>query len=278
MASRQSHGSDARPLSPPISTSPSAADRGSSLSASSMTIQPSLEHLNDYVRKHYERFIEHESLERSRLAASFAEKEQSYEKQISTLKAIHIDISGLLAREQSTNSELRRQLDIATDSMSRLCKVVADNNFVSVHHKQGPHGIKQEDSAQESLNVSDSVCSNVVISSTLSQTVSTVTEMNAPNGVVLSSPSDPLPGHSIIETFGKVADSLLATQRSFALLLENFKSADAARVDIETQNQSLQEKIALLQEELRQTRGDNEKISRELAAGTPLFAPLLTRV
>ncbi|KAF9788110.1 hypothetical protein BJ322DRAFT_1047065 [Thelephora terrestris] len=264
MASRQSQSGDARLLSPLVSTSPSAAGRDFSLSASGKATQPSLEHLNEYVRKHFERFVEHESLERSRLAASFAEKEQSYEKQISTLRADNTDISALLAQERSTNSELRQKLDVATNSMARLCKVVADVNSISVNRGQVPHEVKQEDNSQGIISASDmKICPSAVIAS---QADFIVTELNASNGVGLPSSSDLFSRHSIVETFGKVADSLLATQRSFALLLDNFKSADAARVDSECQNTSLQEKITLLREELRQKRSDNEKIAWELAA------------
>ena len=278
MASRQSHRPDARPSSPSISTSPSAADQDFSLSASSKTIQSSLELFNDYVRKYHERFVFNESLERNRLVASFSEKEKGYEKQISKLKGVHADIAGLLVREQSTNNELRQKLDLATDSVARLCKVVADANFVFVDRKQGPHGIKQEEPSEESMNVPDMMlCPNAAISSLLSQIGTIVTEMNAQNGVGQASPVDPSPCHSITEALSKVTNSLSTTQRSFSLLIEDLKSVDTARADTEFQNKTLQEKIALLQEELKEKRRDNTRISQELAEGTFVFAVPLIR-
>ena len=281
MTSCQSHSAHASPLSPPIPIAPSAADQDFSLSASSKTVQSSLKSFNDYVHKHYERFIEQESLERDRLVASFAEKEKTYEKKISTLEATHTHITELLAREQSTNGELRQRLDIATNSTDRLCKLVADANFVFLDRKQDSHEIKQEDCSQEtrSMSVSDIVmCPNPAISSLLSQIETIIFEMNVHNDVSLPSPPGSSPCHSIVEALAKVANSLLATQRSTALPLEDFKSVDAARVSGDCQNGSLQEKISLLQEELKRTRGDNQRISQELAAGTLGSAALSVRV
>jgi hypothetical protein len=273
MNSCQSSSADASSLSPQTSTPPSAVNQDFSLSASSQTIQSSLKRFNDYVQKHYDRFVEHESLKRSRLVASFAEKEQSYERQISTLNTIHTDIAGLLAREKSNNAQLHQILDIATDSMARLCKVVADANFVFFNSKRDPHGIKQEDGGQE--NVPDiTLRHNATISSLLSQIETILVEMNAQKGVSLPLPPDSSPYHFVIKALGKVADTLLTTQRSLALLLEDFKSVDAARINTECQNESLQKEIVLLQEELRRTRGDNQRISQELAAGTPRSAVL----
>ena len=279
MTSCASHSAEALPSSPSTSTALLAVDQDSSLSAPSNAIQSSLKNINDYLQKHYERFIEHESLERSRLVASFAEKEKSYEKQISTLKAVHIDIAALLVREQSINGELRQKLDVATSTMARLCKVVADPNFIFVDRTRGPHRTKQEDSPQESVDVSDIItCPNTAISSLLSQIETIVTEINAQSGVSLPSPGDPSPRYSTIEALDKVANSLLATQRSFALLIEDFRSADAVRVDTECQNRSLQKMTALLQEELQRIRGENKRISRELTAGRPESVVLPTSV
>lgn len=269
--SRQSHRAYNAPLSPSTLTSPLAADQDTSPSASSKAALASLERFNDYVQKHYDQFVANESLERSRLAASFAEKEQSYEERITTLKSIHTNIASLLVREQATNIELRQKLDIATSSVTRLCQVVADANFVFADRKRAPHEIKQEENSQESTNTSDIViCPNAAISSLLSQIQTVVTEMNVQNGAGLPSSVDPSPCHSIIEALGKVVDSLLATQRTFALLQDDFKSVDKNRADTERQNESLQENIASLQEELKRTRSDNERISHELAAGTPV--------
>ena len=277
--SRESHrANDASPLSLSTSTSPSDADQDTSLSTSNKATQSSLKSLNDYIQNHYEQFAARESLERGRLVASFAEKEQSYERHISTLKAIHADIAGLLGREQTTNNELREKLDNATSFITRLCKVVADASFVFVDSKRGPHEIKQEEGSQENIMISDIIiCPNATVSSLLSQIESVVTEMNAQNGAGLPSPIDTSPCHSIIEALGKVLDFLLATQRTFALLQEDIKSVNAARVDTEFQNQSLREKVALLQEELKQTRSDNERISQELAAGVSAIDASLAR-
>ncbi|KAF9653642.1 hypothetical protein BDM02DRAFT_3182649 [Thelephora ganbajun] len=260
-SSRQSHCAYTPPLSP------SAADQDILLSASNKAIPSSLKYLNNYIQKHYDRFTAHEFLERTRLVASFAEKENAYEGQISTLKAVHIDIAALLIREQAINGELRQKLDIATNSMARISKVVNDANFVFVDRKRDPHEIKQEESFQESMNVSDiDICPGITISSLLSQIETVVTEMNTQDGPGQPSPVDSLPSHSIIETLSKVLDSLLATQRTFALLQEDFKSVDAARVGVELQNESLRENILFLQEELKQMRSSNERISHELAA------------
>jgi len=270
--SRQSH----RPalLSP---TPPLATDQETSSPAPNKTTPSSLECLNDYIQKHYAKVVAHESLERTRLIASFAEKERNYERQISTLKAVHADIAGLLAREQTTNGELRKKLDNMTGFMTRLCKVVADANFVFVDRKRGPYEIKQEKSSQGCINVSDIIMSpNAAISSLLSQIETVVAEMNAQNGAGLPSSVDTSPCNSILEALGRVVDSLSATQRIFALLQEDLKSVNATRVDTERQNESLQEKIALLQEELKQARSDNERTSKELAAGTPVVCALLT--
>jgi len=279
-ASRQSHRAyNAPPLAPSTLTSPLTADQDISLSAASKAALASLECVNDYVQKHYDQFVAKESLKRSRLAASFVEKERSYEERIKTLKSIHANITGLLVREQATNIELRQKLEIATSSVTKLCQVVTDANFVFVDHKRAPHEIKQEEDSQESTNISDIViCPNAAISSLLSQIETVVTEMNAQNGAGLPSPVNPSPCHSITEALGKVANSLLATQRTFVLLQEDFKSVDAARADAGCQNKSLQEQVASLQEELKQTRSDNERISRELAAGMPVVRALLTRV
>lgn len=266
MTSYQSHSANASPLSPSIPAAPSTADQDFSLPASSETIQSSLKLINDYVKKHYDQLIEYKSLEHNRLVASFAEKEQNYEKQILILRAISTDIAGLLAQEQSANSDLHQRLAITTNSITGLLKVVADANFLLVDRNQVPHGIAQEVSPQESANVSSIVmCPNPAISSLLSQIETIVIEIDAQN----ASPADSSPRRSIIETLDKVAKSLLATQRSFTLLLQDSKSADAARVRTEGLNKSLQEKIALLQEELKRTKGVNQRISQELAAGIP---------
>lgn len=268
MTSGQSCSADASASSPSISTPPSTVDKDFSLSASSQTIQSSLKRFNDYVQKHYERFAEHESLKRSRLVASFVEKEQSYERRISTLNTIHTDIANLLAREKSTNTQLCQVLDNATNSMTRLCKAIADANFVFVDSKLAPHGIKQE-----------ILCPTTAVSSLLSQIETVLTEMSGQKGVSMPSPPDSSPCGFAFEALVKIADTLLATQRSLGLLLEDFRSADAVRNDTECQNKSLQEKIVLLQEELHRTRGDNQRISQELAAGTPgsaLLSMILT--
>jgi uncharacterized phage infection (PIP) family protein YhgE len=266
--SHQSHRAFDAPLSPSTSTP-----------APNKTTPPSLVCLNDYIQKHYDQFVAHESLERTRLIASFAEKERSYERQISTLNAVHADIAGLLAREQTANEELRERLENATGLITRLCKVVTDANFVFVDRKRSPREIKQEESSQECINVSDVVVSpGAAVSSLLSQIEAVVTEMNAQNGAGLPSPVDAPPCHSILEALGRVMDSLLATQRVFGLFQEDSKSANAARVDVERQNESLQEKITLLQEELKQARSENERTSQELAAGTPGVYALLTEI
>ena len=277
--SREPHYANcASPLSPSTSTSPLDADQDTSLSTSNKATQSSLKSLNDYIQNHYEQFAARESLERGRLVASFAEKEQSYERHISTLKAVHADIAGLLGREQTTNNELRKKLDNATSFITGLCKVVADASFVFVDSKRESHEIKQEEGSQEDTMISDIIiCPNAAVSSLLSQIESVVTEMNAQNGAGLPSPIDTSPCRSIIEALGKVLDSLLATQRTFALLQEDFKSVNAACVDTESQNQSLREKIAFLQEELKQTRSDNERISQELAAGVSAIDVSLAR-
>lgn len=277
--SRKSQRAFDAPISPSTSASPLAADQETSPPVPNKTIPPSLQCLNDYIQKHYDQFIAHESLERTRLITSFAEKERSYERHISTLKAVHTDIAGLLAQERTANGELCQKLDNATGFMTRLCNVVADANFVFVDRERGPHEIKQEENSRECMNVSDIVLSpNAAMSSLLSQIETVITEMNTQNGAGLLSPVDTSPCHSIFEALGRVADSLLAAQRIFALLQEDLKSVNAARVDTERQNESLQEKITLLQEELKQARSDNERASNELAAGTPVIYALLTRI
>jgi len=239
--------------------------------ASNKAILSSLECINDYIQKHYDRFVAQESLKRSRLAASFVEKEQSYQRQIATLKAVHVDIAGLLSREQETSADLRQKLDNSASSLARLCKVVTDANFEFVDRKRPPLEIKQEESSQEITSVPDvAICPDAAVSAILTQIETVVTEMNAQNGVSLPSPVDASPCCSVIDSLRKVVDSLSATQHTFALLQENSKSVNAARADAELQNESLQEKIALLQEELKQAKGDNERISQELAAGTPV--------
>jgi len=279
MTSRQSHRVFDAPLSPSTSTPPSAADQETSLPAPNKTTPPSLKCLNDYIQEHYDRFVAHESLERTRLTASFAEKERGYERQISRLNAVHIDIAGLLAREKTANGELHEKLDNAKSLITRLCRVVTDANFVFVDRKRGLHEVKQEEGSQECITVSDIVMSpNPAVSSLLSQIETVVTEMNAQNGAGVPSPVDTSPCHSILEALGRVVDSLLVTRRIFALLQEDSKSVNAARVDAERQNESLQEKIALLQEELEQARSDNERTSKELAAGTPVVYVLLTGI
>jgi hypothetical protein len=274
----QSHRASCAPTLPP-STPPSPLDgvQEISLSASSKAIQSSLESLNAYVQKHYDRFVAHESLERIRLAASSAEKEKSYEKQLATLKAVHTDIAGLLARERTINVELGQKLDDANSSMARLCQLVIDANFVFVEHKRLPHGVKQEESPQESIDLTDvTLCPNAAVSALLSQVETIVNEMNLENGVGISSPIDSSPCCSIIEALRKVVDSLSVTRHTFELLQENHKSAYTARVDAVRQNVSLQENFALLQEELKQARSDNERISQELAAGASVVDPQLT--
>ena len=243
------------------------ADRNSLLlSASNPTILSSLERLNDYIQKHYDQFVAHESLKRILLVSSFAEKERGYERQIATLKAIHTDIAALLLREQANTIDLREKLDNVTNSIAGLRRVVTDAGFTFVDRRRVSHEVKQEEGSQESMGISDiSICPNAAISSLLSQIEAVFVEMN---GRSVPPPAVPLPCYSIIEALGKVVDSLLATQRTFALLREDFKSVDAARADAGRQNQSLQEKIALLQEELKQVRDDNDRISRELVAGT----------
>jgi hypothetical protein len=275
----QSHRASCAPTLPP-STPPSPLDgvQEISLSASSKAIQSSLESLNAYVQKHYDRFVAHESLEHIRLAASFAEKEKSYEKQLATLKAVHTDIAGLLARERTINVELGQKLDDANSSMARLYQLVTDANFVFVEHKRLPHGVKQEESPQESIDLTDvTLCPNAAVSALLSQVETIVNEMNLENGVGISSPIDSSPCCSIIEALRKVVDSLSVTRHTFELLQENHKSAYTARVDAERQNVSLQENFALLQEELKQARSDNERISQELAAGASVVDPQLTQ-
>jgi len=260
---------NASPLSPSKSSLPPDADQDIS-SPSNNVILSSLECLNDYVQKHYDRFVAQESLERSHLAASFAKKEQDYERQISILKAVHTDIAALLAREQVTNAGLHQKLDSVTSSMARLCKVVTDANFVFVGRKRAPHEVKQEENSQSNTDVLDvTICPDATISALLSQIESVVTEMNAHNSVGLPSSVDPSPCHSVSGTLRKVVDSLLATQRAFSLLRDDFKFVDATRMDGERQNESLQEKIALLQQELERARSDNEGLSQELTAGTP---------
>lgn len=279
MTSRQSHRVFDAPLSPSTSTSASAADQETSLPAPNKTTPPSLKCLNDYIQEHYDRFVAHESLERTRLTASFAEKERGYERQISRLNAVHVDIAGLLAREKTANGELHEKLDNAKSLITRLCRVVTDANFVFVDRKRGLHEVKQEEGSQECITVSDIVMSpNPAVSSLLSQIETVVTEMNAQNGAGVPLPVDTSPCHSIFEALGRVVDSLLMIRRIFALLQEESKSANAARVDAERQNESLQEKIALLQQELEQARGDNERTSKELAAGTLVVYFLLTGI
>jgi len=279
MTSRQSHRVFDAPLSPSTSTSPLAADQETSLPAPNKTTPPSLKCLNDYIREHYDRFVAHESLERTRLTASFAEKERGYERQISRLNAVHVDIAGLLTREKTANGELHEKLDNAKSLITRLCRVVNDANFVFVDRKRGPHEIKQEEGSQECINVSDIVMSpSPAVSSLLSQIETVVAEINAQNDAGVPSPVDTSPCHSILEALGRVVDSLLVTRRIFALLQEDSKSVNAARVDAERQNESLQEKIALLQQELEQAKSDNERTSKELSAGTPLVYVLLTGI
>lgn len=269
MASRQSNTTDARPLSPSIPTLPSAADPDISLSASSKAILSSLECINDYVRKHYDRYAEQQSLKHGRLIASFAEKEQTYERQISALRTTQADIAGLLTRERSANDEIRRKLDIVTNSLVKLCKVIGNASFTSVDHKRSPHRIKQEGGSQEDANVSDmETCPKVAISSLVSQLETVFSEMRAHNDPGTPPPADPPPGHSAPEAIASLADSLLRAHCSFAMLLENRKTVDKARLDSDSQNQSLREQIVLLEEQLKQSRGDHEKISQELAAGT----------
>jgi len=264
-------------LSPSTSTLQLDTDQDALPAASKKSILSSLECLNDYIQKHYERFVAHESLKRSHLTTSFAEKEQSYQRQIATLKAVHVDIAGLLSREQATNADLRQRLDNSTSSLARLCQAVTDANFEFVNRKRAPHEIKQEENSQEISSVPDvAICPDAAISALLTQIETVVTEMNTQNGASLPSPVDSSPCCSVINALGKVVDSLSATQNTFALLKENSKSADAARVDAERRNESLQEKIVLLQEELKQTRGDTERISQELAAGTPVVNTPLT--
>lgn len=277
MASRQSHRAyNTPPLSPSTSIFPSDPDRNTLLSGSDKVILSSLESLNDYVQRHYDRFVESESANRVLLAASYAEKEKSYKRQIATLKTIHVDLAGLIAREQATNVELRQKLNDTTNSMARLCEVVTDANLVFVDRKRAPHEVKLEEGSQESMDISDVVlCPDAAISALLSQIEAVFTEMDGRGDVGLPPPVDPSPCYSIIRALEKVVDSLLATQRTFALLQENFKSVDAARADAERQNECLQEKVTLLQEELKQARSDGERISRELVAGTSVVnAPL----
>ena len=271
--SRQSHRVFDAPLS---STSPLAADQETSPLAPNKTTPPSLRCLNDYFQKHHDRSV---ASERNDLIASFAEKERSYERQISTLKAVHNDIAGLLTRGRTANDELREKLGSATGLVTRLCKIVADANFVFVDRKRGLHEIKREENSQESMNVSDIVMSpNAAISSLLSQIETVVTDMNAQNGAGLPSPVDTSPCHSILEALRRAVDSILATQRMFALLQEDLKSVNAARVEEGRKNESSQEKIALLQEELKQARSDNERTSKELIAGTPVVHAPLTGI
>ena len=247
------------------------------LSTSSKAIPSSLERLNDYIQKHYDQFVAHESLKRILLASSSAEKEKGYKRQIVALKAIHTDIASLLLREQAANAELRQKLDSATSSMARLCQVVTDANFIFVDRKRPLLEIKQEEGSQESTDVSDiTICPNAAISALLSQIESVFTEMNGLSGAGLPPAADPSPCYSIAETLEKVVYSLLAAQRTFALLHEDFKSVDAARADAGLQNKSLQEKVTLLQEELNQARDDNDRISRELTTGAPIVDTLLT--
>jgi len=245
--------------------------------ASKKSIQSSLECLNAYIQKHYDQFVAQESHKRILLVASFARKDKSYQKQIATLKAIHVDIAALLSREQTTNADLRQKLDNAASSVARLCKVVTDANFVFVNRKRAPHEVKQEESSQEGMTVPDvTICPDATVSALLSRIETVVNEMNAKHGAALPSPVDPSPCYSVIDALGRVVHSLLATQRMHVVLQENIKSVDAARVDAECQNESLQARVALFQEELRQVRGDNERISQELAAGTPFvnFFPM----
>ena len=270
--SRQSHRAyDASPLSPSISTSLPAADQEILLPASTKAAQASLKSLNDYIQKHYDQSIAQESLKHSRLAAAFAKKEREYKRQIATLKSTQTDIAGLLVRERGINVELRQKLEIANNSVVHLCNLITDANFVFVDRKSVPHGIKREESSQESADLSDIViCPDPAISSLLSQIETVVTEMNAQNCAGLPPPVDPSPCRSIIEALGKVVGPLLAAQRTLALLQGDFKSADAARADVECQDESLQEKFALLQEELERMRSDNERITQELVAGMPV--------
>lgn len=265
-----SHSAFCAPSSPPASTSPLTAEQDTLLSPPNEAIKSTLETLNNYFQEYHDRFAQQESIKRSRLIASFAKKERTYERQISTLKAIQADISGLLVREQAVNDELRKKLDNATTSMTRLCRVVTDANFSFVDRNQGPHEIKQEESSDEGMNVSDIIiCPDVAISSLLSRIEAVITEMNAQNGVGLPSPAGIPPCHSILEALRRVLDSFSAAQRAFSLLQEDFKSVCAARDDVERQNESLQQGITLLHEELKQVRCDSEKISQELVAGTP---------
>lgn len=281
MDSRQSQSAEASHLSPGPSTSTAslAVDKDFSLSPSGKTIQSSLKRLNDYVQKYLDQLFEHQSLERSRLVASFTEKEQNYQRQISTLNGARTDVIGLLARERIINGDLRQRLDVAANSMARLCNVIADTNLVSARRDRGPHGIKQEDDLQESVNISHiTMCPDAAISSLLSQIETLVIEINAQNGASLPSPPDSSPCHSTIKALDKAANSLLATQRSFTLLLEDFKSLDAARANTERRNVSLQENFALIQKELERTRSENQRILQELAAGTSGSGTLLTSV
>ena len=263
-------------LSPSGSTFSLDTDQDAFPPVPKKSILASLDCLNDYIQKHCDRFVADESLKRNRLAASFAQKEQGYQKQITALKAVHVDIAGLLSREQTSNADLRQELDNAASSVVRLCKLVTDANFVFVDCKQVPHEIKQEEGLPESTSVTDvAICPDASVSALLSRIETVVTEINAQNGAGLPSPVDFSPCYSVVGALGKVADSLLVTQRTFVLLQENFKSACVARVGAECQNESLQEKIVLLQGELEQARGDNERISQELAAGTPVAYVLL---
>jgi len=277
---RQSHRAYNAPrLSPSTSTLPLDTDQDALPAASKKSILSSLESLNDYIQKHYDRFVAQETLKRSILTASFVEKEQSYQRQIATLKAVHVDIAGLLSRERATNADLRQKLDNSASSLARLCQVVTDANFKFVDRKRA-HGVKQEESSQEITTVPDvAICPDAAVSALLTRIETVVAEMNAQNGASLPSPVDSSPCCSVIDALGKVVDSLSAAQNAFALLQENLKSVDAARVDAGRQNESLQQKMALLQEELKQARGDNERISQDLAAGTPTInTPLMGRL
>lgn len=277
-SSRQSHrASNAPRLSPSASTSPIETDRDLLLSASNISIQSSLQSLNNYIQKHYDRLVVHESLKRTLLTDSFTEKEKDYEKQIASLKAIHTDIAGLLSREQATNVELCQKLDYATGSMVMFCKAVTDAGFMFFDREQTPHGIKQEEGTQEIMGTPDVIiCPDAAATAILSQIGSVVADLNAQNGSSLPSPVDSSPCRSITETLAKVADSLLTTQSTFVSLQGNLKSVDADRVVAESRNETLQEKIALLQEKLKQARNDNERISQELDAGASVLDPPLT--
>ena len=260
-------------LSPSASTFPLDTDQDALPATLHKSISSSLECVNNYIQKHYDRFVAHETLKRTLLTDSFTEKEQGYQRQIATLKAVHIDIAGLLSREQATSADLRQKLDNSASSLARVCQAVTDANFEFADRKRPPHEIKQE-SSQEITDIA--ICPDAAISVLLSQIETVVTEMNAQNGAGLPSPVDPSPCRSVIDALKKVVDSLSATQHTFALLQENSKSVDAARTDAERQNESLQEKIALLQEELKQAREENEKTSQELAAGMSIVdTPLL---